>query len=289
MTGKLCRGPIEGDEVMRNPRRADRWLRGAAVAALAALAAGAAHAAVVVLPDAGSYEYFGLNFAVNIVQSTKVGVLDYTGGPGCGGVCTAATVLGKDPSTSLQVDEVTFDNTSGGFAEAQLFYGVEYVNPTPGTYAVTLHASDGFSGFASDANARGQAYIAFGSPVSDPSDPHAFQTIDYQDTDCVHGCATGVANYTAPAPIPSNIPVQMVANTPYLLEMWVTIDPFPSGVQLGAQVDPTFTTSAKGGHFIFSPGVTGGAVPEPAVWTMMLAGIAALGGRLRRKTALERA
>jgi hypothetical protein len=261
--------------------------RGIARALLAAAAAsfalgGAAQAsAIVTLPGALSYEYFGFNFAINVQTSTSVGTLDYSGGPGCGGVCTATTALGHSPSVALKANEVVFEATGGGFAEAELTYAVEYLN-TPGTYTVALHANDNLSAMPSPA--QGQAYIAFGP--AGPS-PGTFQAIDFQDTDCVNGCQTGVANYTAPAPIPAVTSLQMVANTPYLLQMWVTISPGDTAVPLSASVDPTFSTSATGGRFIFSPGISG--VPEPAAWALMLVGLAGLGAALRSRTRLAAA
>jgi hypothetical protein len=122
---------------------------------------------VTVLPNAVSYEYFGLNFAINIATSSSVGTLNYTGDPGCGGTCTATTSLGSDPSVSLNVNEVTFQNTSGGFAEAELGYYVEYVN-TPGTYTVVLHSGDTLSvPFSPAFPSAGQAYLGFGPAGSD--------------------------------------------------------------------------------------------------------------------------
>jgi hypothetical protein len=113
-----------------------------AIAVAAALTAGSAHAGgLTILPDAISLEYFGLNFANNILTSQTIGTLDYGGHPGCGGICVATTALGASPSVSVQVNEVVYQATGGGAAQATLGYYVEYVN-TPGTYAVDLHASD---------------------------------------------------------------------------------------------------------------------------------------------------
>jgi hypothetical protein len=233
---------------------------------------------VTVLPNAVSYEYFGLNFAINIATSSSVGTLNYTGSPGCGGTCTATTSLGSDPSVSLNVNEITFQNTSGGFAEAELGYYVEYVN-TPGTYTVVLHSGDTLSvPFSPAFPSAGQAYLGFGPAGSDTTSINNFNQIIFQDTDCVDGCRTGVGNFLSPMPLPTNQSVQMVANTPYFVQTWVTISPAPSGLQLSGMVDPTFTTNT-GGTFIFSPGITGvgPSVPEPATWVTMLLGFAGLG------------
>ena len=164
----------------------------------------------------------------------------------------ATTSLGSDPSVSLNVNEVTFQNTSGGFAEAELGYYVEYVN-TPGTYTVVLHSGDTLSvPFSSSFPSAGQAYVGFGPAGSDTTSINNFNQIIFQDTDCVDGCRTGVGNFLSPMPLPTNQSVQMVANTPYFVQTWVTISPAPSGLQLSGMVDPTFTTNT-GGTFIFSP------------------------------------
>ena len=113
------------------------------------------------LPNAMSYEYFGFNYAENIATSTTVGTLTYTGKPGCGGICTATTTLGGDPTVSLNVSEVTYEGGSGGYAVADLSYYVEY-NNAPGNYAVNLHALDAL---AVDSASQAQAYLGFGPAV----------------------------------------------------------------------------------------------------------------------------
>jgi len=225
------------------------------------------------LPDAVSYEYFGFNFAENIVTSNSVGTLDYTGGPGCGGTCTATTVLGSVSSVSLNANEVVYQNTSGGFAEAELTYYVQY-NNAPGNYAVNLNANDALS---VDSGSRAQAYLAFGPavPPSSPPGTPQFQSYLVNETDCVNGCATGVGNYTSPKPFPSVTAVEMAANTPYLVQTFVTINPAPNGVPLSASADASFSTSA-GGTFSFSP------VPEPGTGLLVMVGVLGLAVTRRR-------
>ena len=262
------------------------------VAVSAILAAAPEAAAVtiqgtIILPDAVSYEYFGLNVAENIQTSNTVGELNYTGGPGCGGVCTAITALGSDPSAAVQVNEVVFEATGGGYADADLSYYVEYVPPTPPPtpttlYNVDLHATDtfgaNFAGLSGLAN--GQVYIAFGPAGSEPTSLNNIASYTFQDTDCVNACTIGEGNYMDPRPFLPNQPVQMLADTPYIVEIQTQIQPGTTNVPLTASVDPTFTATG-GGRFYFSPGITSG-VPEPASWTMMLAGLAGLGAGLRR-------
>jgi hypothetical protein len=74
------------------------------------LAAGASHAAVEQLPAVQSNEYFGLNYANNVSQSSTLGTLNYSGEPGCNpaGTCSATTSLGASPSASATVNEVVY-------------------------------------------------------------------------------------------------------------------------------------------------------------------------------------
>ena len=250
------------------------------IAAITAIAtASAANAGtVVVLPNAVSFENFALNEQQNVVTSNSVGILNYTGRPGCGGFCTASTALGSDPSVSLNVSEVVFEGDSGGGAIANLSYYVQYLN-APGTYQVALHATNSFSSsFAINTNANAQAYLAFGTPGANTGTINNFQAILYETTDCANHCPIGEANFTNPQPFPAIVPLEMVANTPYLvtLQLFIGPGPFPTGDQLSALIDPTFATSELGGNFVFSPDITAG-VPEASTWAMMLLGVAGVG------------
>jgi hypothetical protein len=266
---------------MFNAKNLKLALATAALPAFLVASVGAAQA-ITILPGAVSYEYFGLNDANNIATSSTVGSLNYTGDPGCGGTCIATTSLGADPSVSLNVNEVVYNGTGGGYAQAELGYYVEYQNATPGTYTVDLHASDTFSISAGE---NGQAYIAFGPAGEEPGTLNDFSAYTYQDTDCVTACSEGVANYTDPQPFPASEAVQMVANTPYFLVIYDEIGLTTSGLQSSASIDPTFTTDAQGGDFIFSPGVLSSlsGVPEPATWSMFLLGFGAIGWTLRSR------
>lgn len=234
------------------------------------------------LPNAISYEYFGLNYAMNVATSNSVGTLDYTGRPGCGGLCNATTQLGNDPSVSLNANEIAFNYGGGGYAQAQLTYYVQY-NNAPGTYSVNLMAKDTLTAIHKGDAASAQAYLAFGQSVAnpDPNQPY-FQSYAVNETDCSNRCDNGVANYQSPASFPAVTPVQMIANTPYLVQMFVVISPATEGVPFNASVDPTFSTSATGGNFTFSSGVTA-AVAEPKSSMLLLAGLGIISFVARRK------
>ena len=244
------------------------------------LAAANAHAVTVspgtVLPDAVSYEYFGLNLASNVSTSDAIGTLDYGGQPGCAGHCVATTVLGADPSVSLAVAEVPYNGASGGFSQARLFYYVQYDNSVAGTYLVDMATHDILPSIAAGGEASAQAYLAFGR-AADPVDPLHPRFLSYlvSETDCANRCQQGVGNYLSPSPFPAVLSVEMVANVPYLVELDVWIYADSIGTQFDASIDPTFSTSAIGGSFAFSPGVTS-AVPEPAAASAFLAGLLGL-------------
>jgi hypothetical protein len=211
------------------------------------------------LPDAVSYEYFGLNFADNVLTSSAVGTLDYSGQPGCGGTCIATTALGAVPSVSANVNEVVYQATSGGVVQASLGYYVEYVN-TPGTYNVDLHSANSLS--VNDGITAMSAALTFGTAGTKTTSLGNFSAVTLQEADCINGCpAPGFVTSTGPfAPIQS---VQMVANTPYFVQMDLLIRSQPSGTQQSGTIDPTFSASS-GGQFIFSPGV----LPEGGGETM---------------------
>jgi hypothetical protein len=239
-------------------------------------ASGSAYAAV--LPDAISFEYFGINFANNIQTSNTVGTLNYTGQPGCNpaGTCSATTQLGASPSVSATVNEVVFQATSGGGVIARLGYYVEYLNAA-GTYTVNLHALDSLS--APDNSSYISSSLRFGPAGLATTNFNNFAVTPFQEAHCVNGCpAPGFAIPNAPF-TPDNL-VQMDANRLYFVQLDLLINPGPTGVQLTGLIDPTFSTDA-GGSFIFSPGVFSpgipGAVPEPSTWFMMILGFAGIG------------
>jgi hypothetical protein len=248
-----------------------------ALGAALACAAGTAQAA---LPSAVSYEYIGLNFAENIQTSSTIGTLNYDGGPGCGGVCTLTTALGADPSETIKVDEVVFEGTSGGSVDAQLGYYFEV--PGSGVTTVNLHSGESLT---SAGDSESQAYIAVGPAGSDYSSLNNFQSYLFQDTDCDKSCTIGVANYTAPKPLPADQPLTITKGELYFLEEWVHVSPQPSGVQVTDLADPTITTM-PGSSILFSPGVLS-AVPEPSSWLMMLIGVGGLGAEMRARRARQ--
>ena len=240
-----------------------------------------AQAGPVILPNAISFEYFGLNFASNVVTSNTVGTLDYGGKPGCGGVCTATTALGASPFISATVNEVSFQATGGGIVEVDLGYYIEYLN-APGTYAVNLHAIDSLSG---PDGAGMVAALTFGQAGGRPGFFNDFATRDLREVDCANFC-TPEAPGPKTGPFTPNNTVQMIANTPYFLQLSLFYRPESSHVQISGLIDPTFTDANFGGTFAYSPGVFDGAaggVPEPATWAMMLTGFGGLGAVMRSR------
>lgn len=249
---------------------------------LAAVSAAHATPAPVTLPGAVSYEYFGLNFADNIQTSNTVGTLNYGGGPGCGGVCSATTALGFSPSVSATVNEVEFEHTSGGVVQASLGYYMEYVN-APGDYAVNVFALDQLSapdGSAVSAHLKiGQAGTSFGAFNN-------FASVTMEEADCLNRCpAPGFV--VTPGPFTPNHLLNITANTLYFVQMDVLLNPGPSNVEISGKVDPMFTTDILGGEFLFSPGVLAGppsgGIPEPSAWALMILGFGATGAALRRR------
>ena len=234
------------------------------------LVAGSAPAAPlspeIVLPDAVSYEYFGLNFLDNVRTSNTVGTLDYTGQPGCGGICRATTQLGASPSVSATINEVVFNGTSGGGAIVNLAYYLEYLD-APGIYTINLRAVESL--YAPD-GAFVSAHLTFGPAGPSTTSLNNFASVTFEEAHCVNGCpAPGFAIPTAP--FTPDHQVAMVANTPYLVRLDLVFSPGPSGVQIGGWIAPGFTTTS-GGEFVFSPGVL--PVPEPGIGLSLVSGMA---------------
>jgi hypothetical protein len=77
----------------------------------------------------------------------------------------------------------------------------------------------------------------------------------------------------------SAFPVTVELDTQYEVELSVALSGSYT-VDGTAYVDPIITS--PGNDLIFSSGIGDGAVPEPAAWVMMLAGLGLIGGGLRR-------
>jgi hypothetical protein len=232
------------------------------------------------LPGGMSYESVGLNGADNSRSSTTVGELDYTGHPGCGGVCTATTTLGADPGESISMDEVLYKGGGGGYTTAEIGYYFKVLGT--GTTTIHLHAADSL---VSLGGSSAQTYLLIGLAGNNPTNFYNFTNAGYiyQDTDCANRCSSGVANYTAPSPLAADKVLVIARGMTYFVDEALYLYANNSGIQTTVSADPTFST-APGDTIEFSPGVTS-AVPEPAAWTMMLFGVAVLGAatRARRK------
>jgi PEP-CTERM motif len=225
------------------------------------------------LPNAVSYEYFGLNLLANVQESDTVGTLDYTGQPGCGSTCSATTQLGASPSVSATLLEVPygFGGTVGGFVIARLGYYVEYLN-VDGTYNVNLHATDSLTD-----GGQLSAAVIFGTAGPSTANFNNFASVTFQEAQCVNGCPSpGFAFPTSTVPFTPDHQVAITANTPYFIEMDLVFR--PGDAPISGFINSQFS-SDFGGQFIFSPGVftATSAVPEPSTWVMMILGFAGIG------------
>jgi hypothetical protein len=255
---------------------------GFVIAATLALATNA-HAGAV--PGGLAYSYFGIGEGAQyVVTSTNFGVLDYTGGSNCSGICTATTSLAgaNGPSVDVKVSDVVTGDIGGGYVGAELYYYFEFV-AAPGTYNAVVNAADMLNVVD---GGTAQAYLGLG-PAGTP--PASLSTINqnlftysptFQETDCANGCGTGIANYTSPAPLGAS-PTTIQANVVYAVEMWVTLDPESDGIPMEAYLDPTITVDGSG-TLVYSDGVSFDT-PEPATASVLLAGLTGVGLARRRR------
>jgi hypothetical protein len=236
-----------------------------------------------VLPNAISFEYFGLNFANNIKTSNTVGTLNYGGLPGCGGNCIATTALGSSPSVAATVNEVTFQNTSGGGVQATLGYYVAYLN-TQGTYNVNLHATENLS---SPDGAAMSAYLGFGPAATADSRFNNFASKTFEEADCTTRCPAPGFAFPVTGPFVADHLVSMEANTLYYLQLELLFNPTDDNVEISGLIDPILTAAASGGHFVFSAGVVSAVTPIPATLPLFASGLGGLGllGWLRKRAA----
>lgn len=265
--------------------RQRRFLARAATTVLLVLIAAPAARA---LPTATSWEYFGLNYSPNIVTSQSIGTLTYTGGPGCGGTCTATTTAsgpGGGPAVGVNVNEVTYQGGGGGYVAAEMNYYVSY----SGTGPVTITTSDSLNVVG---NGMAQAYLifgpeapAFGAPVTSLNSlmEGLISSTTLAETDCMAGstyssptaCIQGTG--LTPAPFgPST--VTMESGVTYGMTIWVDLTPGTENVQQTAWLDPTFSDNGAGGTFTFSDGISNNPspAPEPGSALLLLSGLGGL-------------
>jgi hypothetical protein len=178
---------------------------------------------------------------------------------------------------SATVNEVTFEGSALGVVQASLAYYVEYLD-APGTYTVNLHSIDSL--LAPD-GASVSAHLQFGPAGLATATFNNFDSVTLDEKDCVNGCPPPGFLPTA-VPFAPDQQVQILANTPYLVQLDLMFRPLPTNTQIsGAITGPLFTT-ASGGQFIFSPGVAS-PVPLPAAAWLLLSGLGGLGAVARRR------
>jgi hypothetical protein len=242
---------------------------------VAAGTAGAVTIPPTVLGPAASDQYFGLKVQDNVRTSTTVGTLDISGTAGCASKCTATTALGASPFVDLYASQVYDPYAGGGYARVVLWYFVQY-NAAPGSYDVQLHAYDILD---IPAGSYGVTNLAFGQAYDSSS--YTFRSLLVNATHCAGACDPNIGTGVNGGPI-GDASFSMAANTPYLVRLIAKISPNDDSSVSHALIDPTFSTSATGGTFVFSDGVTA-PVPEPMTGALMIAGLAMLGGLTRRR------
>lgn len=125
------------------------------------------------------------------------------------------------------------------------------------------------------------AALTFGTAGTNTTRLGNFQSITFQEASCLIRCpAPGFV--TATGPFVPNSTVQMIANTPYLVQLDLLFNPEPTNVQVSGSIDPVFSASS-GGQFVFSPGVVA-PVPTPGAWLSMISGLLGLCMFARKRT-----
>ena len=259
-----------------------------ALAAVTTLA-GAAHAVVInpdpppptPLPAVQFYDSFVGVAGAGPYPLTAPGYVQVPAGMP-GGTGDVYAHLGPSPYDGFTYDNVaSVGGDAGGSGNVDMTYYVEYYNaslpagnPNNVTAHVLLGASDLVQQFGAG-TATAALVISGGNAVV------------VNEHQCVTGpgwggCGGGAAVTSSGAPFVATF-FNMVENQVYSVELiangyggW-NVATGPGSAT--ASVDPTFSTTATGGAFFFSPGV--GGVPEPTTWAMFLAGVGAIGAALR--------
>jgi hypothetical protein len=202
-------------------------------------------------------------------------------------------VVGPDGVVALQYD------AAASFSSSQLFRGedygvgfnVEIGRPIPFSIVDVIAFSGAAQGQGDDPWAPdpllGASYIGASANPNGPHSPY------YTYVDCPFDGCSQALRLGGTALFQTNTVYEVEIS----LNSHLTIDgPSDDGsATIDAMVDPIFRIDPNdpdGGLYTltFSPGVTadqgfptGGGVPEPAAWSVMLLGFAGLGARLRRR------
>jgi len=217
--------------------------------------------------------------------SEAVGSVSNTRGNTVG---TTSVALGGSPTITSAMSETSFsagEGQHGGSTSARLIYEFEFYNPGAGTGNINVHVNAfdqlqaSASGYSASASAESVFEISYFGTVK------FFNHCAGSSTTGVNPCG-GKGNL---ALVPFNLTLKQ--NTVYKVQMDVYANALAnydsrgiSNASASTLLDPSFSIvggAPAGGSFIYSAGVT--AVPEPASWALLIAGLACVGGVVGRR------
>ena len=228
----------------------------------------------------------------NIMQVVNVGTQHYSEAVGSvsntrnNTVGSTSVALGGSPTITSAMSETSLTaGVHGGSTYATLNYQFEFYNPGAGSGNINVHVNAfdqllaSAAGYSASANAESVFEISGGGISKFINHCTGFST------DGSNPCGSKGTL----AVVPFNLTLKQ--NTVYTVQMNVYADAVANYDVLGtssasasAVLDPSFSIvggAPAGGSFIYSAGVT--AVPEPASWALLIAGLACVGGIVRRR------
>lgn len=234
----------------------------------------------------------------NIMQVVNVGTQHFSEAVGSvtntrnNTVGTTSLALGGSPTITSAMSETSLNpGAHGGSTYATLNYQFEFFNPGAGFGNINVHVN-AFDQLL--ASATGYSASASAESVFEISGGGISKFINHctgSSTDGSNPCG-GKGSL---ALVPFNLTLKQ--NTAYTVQMNVYADAVAnydirgvSSASATALLDPSFSViggAPAGGSFVYSAGVT--AVPEPESWAMLMAGLACIGGAVRRRQSVATA